>query len=453
MVDIILLSGGSGSRLWPLSNDARSKQFLKVLRDDEGSGQSMVQRTFAMLKRVPVDKNIVVATSASQKGFLELQISDAEMDVVIEPERRDTAPAIMLSAAYLAWEKKASSEDTVVVMPIDTFASQDYYNSIAKLDTVIQSGETEMCLLGAAPTYPSAKFGYIVPDDKLEGLDAERVKRFVEKPTEEKAKELIQEGALWNCGVFAFKLEYLMRIVEMYSSARTFQELLAEYQALPKNSFDYEVVEKAESVAVIPYHGEWKDLGTWNTLTEEMHDFCSGKVFCDSSCKNTHVINEMGLPLVVAGIQDAVVVATPDGILVSDKETSAHLKPLVSQASEARPMYEPRQWGEYRVLSQDSDSDGLQSLEKILIVKPGKQLSYQEHAHRSEVWTITSGSGQVVLDGGVQDVSLGSVIHIEPGTKHAVRAFDELHIVEVQLGTDLVEDDIKRFGFFWRDEA
>lgn len=448
MLNVILLSGGSGSRLWPLSNDARSKQFLKVLRDKNGNGQSMVQRTFEMLDRVPLKKRIVIATCTTQQSSIDIQLPSAEYDIVIEPERRDTAPAIMLSAAYLAWSQKASLDDTVVVMPIDTFANQEYYDNLVNLDSAVQSGIADLVLQGATPTYPSEKFGYIVPDPH-DSSSIKKVLEFVEKPSEQAAQELLTKGALWNCGVFAFKLGYLMELVREYTRVTEFDQLRSSYSDLPKNSFDYEVVEKADSVAVVKYEGEWKDLGTWNTLTEEMCDFNSGRVLCDEMCSNTHVINETDLPMVVAGISDAVVVATPDGILVSDKETSAHIKPLVSRATEDRPMYESRQWGEYRVIHREIYGGEAFSLEKVLIIKPSKQLSYQKHLSRSEVWTITSGHGEVVLDGEVQPVSYGSVVFIAPGVKHAVRAIDELHIIEVQLGANLVENDIERFGFYW----
>lgn len=409
----------------------------------------MVQRTFSMLEKVPLEKNIVVATCASQKSSIDIQLPDVDYDVVIEPERRDTAPAIMLAASYLAWEKGVDPEDTVVVMPIDTYASQAYYDNLVNVDEAVQSDVAELVLQGAAPTYPSEKFGYIVLEPGSGGL-VKKVSCFVEKPSEAEAQALIDEGALWNCGVFAFKLKYLMDILRKYTNLEDFASLRESYCKLPKNSFDYEVVEKADSVAAIEYEGEWKDLGTWNTLTEEMCDFNAGKVLSDDSCSNTHIINETNLPLVVAGLSDAVVVVTPDGILVSDKEASAHIKPLVSKASESRPMYESRQWGEYKVISKEEVEGQPFSLEKILIVKPGKQLSYQRHFSRSEVWTITSGRGEVVLDGDVRPVEHGSVIFIEPRVKHAVRALnDDLHIVEVQLGTDLVEEDIERFGFFW----
>lgn len=447
MINIILLSGGSGSRLWPLSNEARSKQFLKVLRDGSGKPQSMVQRTFEMIGNTGLDVNIVIATCASQEASIKDQVR-GEYATVIEPERRDTAPAIMLSSAYLALSQGANEDDTVVVMPIDTFADQDYYNRLLDIDRVVQSGVSDLVLLGAKPTYPSNKYGYIVSEA---GSLVRKVTKFVEKPSEKEAALLLEQGAFWNCGVFGYKLGYLLEIIKKYSDMTSFEWMRDNYAILPKISFDYEVVEKAESISVVPYEGTWKDLGTWNTLSEEMADDCAGRVARDEACENTHVINETGLPMVVSGIKDAVVVATPDGILVSDKSASANIKPLVAKIAETRPMHESRQWGEYVVLGQEVYETGACSLEKMLVVKAGKQLSYQRHSRRCEVWTVADGFGEVVLDGNVSPVSPGSVVVIPSGKKHAVRALSDLHIVEVQLGTGLIEEDIERFGFFWSD--
>lgn len=446
MINIVLLSGGSGSRLWPLSNEARSKQFLKVLRNSQHKPQSMVQRTFEKIRNLDIDSNIVIATCASQVASIEAQV-DGLYDIVVEPERRDTAPAIMLAAAYLRYQQQANLDDTVIVMPIDTYAQQDYYDRILDIDGAVQSGASDLVLLGVEPTYPSAKYGYIVP---VAGSSV--VERFVEKPEEPAAAKLIEQGALWNCGVFGFKLKFLVDVLAEYCDKTTFDEIRGAFTSLPKNSFDYEVVEKADSISVLPFAGAWKDLGTWNTLTEEMEENYSGRVVYDEQCTNTHVVNETGLPMVVAGLHDAVVVATPDGILVSDKERSANVKSLVAKAAETRPMYESRQWGEYVVLGQNSFSPTNKSLEKMLVVNAGKQLSYQRHQKRTEVWTIVEGEGEVVLDGEVQHVSVGSVIVIPVRRKHAVRALSQLHIIEVQIGSELIEEDIERFGFFWDNE-
>lgn len=448
MIHLILLSGGSGTRLWPLSNSSRSKQFLKVLRDAKGNHVSMVQRVFGQIHNVDADLDVTIATCASQENSIRSQVV-GDYALVLEPERRDTAPAIMLACANLALEQGAGAGDTVIVMPIDTYADQAYYDGIVKLNAAVQEGFADLVLLGVEPTYPSEKYGYIVPTVP-EG-EPRRVGRFTEKPDGATARQLIGEGALWNCGVFAFKLGYLTELTAKYLTADNFKSFRSRYAELPKNSFDYEVVEKAASIGVVSYAGQWKDLGTWNTLTDEMADKTAGRVVMDNkTCENVHVINETGFPMVVAGLKDAVVVATPDGILVSGKKASTNIKKQVADASESRPMCEQRRWGEYRVIDSSVFPDGAKALTKELIVRDGGQLSYQRHAHRSEVWTIVSGIGEVVLDGLVQQVRAGSVVKIPAHTMHAGRATGtDLHIIEVQQGDILVEEDIERFGNYW----
>ena len=448
MIHLVLLSGGSGTRLWPLSNSSRSKQFLKVLRDAEGNHVSMVQRVFGQIRNVPADLDVTIATCASQENSIRSQV-EGDYVLVLEPERRDTAPAIMLACANLALEQGGDAGDTVVVMPIDTYADQAYYDGVVKLDEAVQGGFADLVLLGVEPTYPSEKYGYIVPTSP-EG-DPRRVERFTEKPDEMTAEKLIEQGALWNCGVFAFKLGYLTGLTAGYLKADAFEGFRSRYSELPKNSFDYEVVEKADSVGVVSYAGQWKDLGTWNTLTEEMADEVSGRVVADeTTCENVHVINETGFPMVVAGLKDAVVVATPDGILVSSNEASKTIKKQVAAAAESRPMYAQRRWGEYRVIDSSVFPDGAKALTKELVIRDGKQLSYQRHALRSEVWTIVSGTGEVVLDGLVRQVRAGSVVNIEAGKMHSGRAIgSDLHVIEVQIGETLVEEDIERFGDYW----
>ena len=450
MIHLVLLSGGSGKRLWPLSNDARSKQFLKVLRDEAGNHVSMVQRVFAQIGRVPAELDVTIATGGAQEGSIRAQLPEGGYELVLEPERRDTAPAIMLACAHLSMQQGAGDGDTVVVMPIDTFADQAYYDKVPQLDAAVRSGVADLVLLGVRPTYPSEKYGYIVPNGGATGDGPMGVARFTEKPSGDEAEALIAQGALWNCGVFAFRLGYLMGLLEGYTDTNAYSELVERYAELPKISFDYEVVERARRVAVIPYSGTWKDLGTWNTLTDEMADRYAGRVVVDeATCDNVHVVNETGFPMVVAGLADAVVVATPDGILVTGKEASAHIKPQVEQAAASRPMYEQRRWGEYRVLDASVFPDGAKALTKELIIKAGQQLSYQRHARRSEFWTIVSGRGQVVLDGLAQDVRAGSAIKILAGVLHAARAQEDLHVIEVQVGDILVEEDIERFGDYW----
>ena len=327
---IVLLSGGSGSRLWPLSNGDRAKQFLKVLRDDKGNPESMVQRTYRKVRALVPEADVTVATCASQASWLADQVQ-GDYALAVEPERRDTAPAIMLACAHLAWEQGAEPADIVVVMPIDSFVDDAYYTRLFDLGRAVQSDAAELVLLGVEPTYPSEKYGYIVPEGPARGL--RRVVRFTEKPGAAIASELISQGALWNCGVFAFRLSHLMSVLSgYYAGDPSYTALRTAYGTLPKNSFDYEVVERASSIAVVPYAGTWKDLGTWNTLTEEMSERSSGNAVLDeATCPGTYVVSEVDVPVVVAGIPDAVVVATADGILVCSKDESPRLKELVGR--------------------------------------------------------------------------------------------------------------------------
>ena len=199
-------------------------------------------------------------------------------------------------------------------------------------------------------------------------------------------------------------------------------------------------------ITYIKYSGIWKDLGTWNTFTEVMTDTIGGNAVLGEKCKNVHVVNELSIPIVGLGLENLIVAATPDGILVSNKETSEQLKKYVPNN---RPMYEKRFWGEYRVLDYQSFDDGIKTLTKELIILPGKFISYQKHNHRNEIWTFTSGNGLLLLNGIVKEVKSGDSAHIKAGVLHSIKAINELHIIEVQIGDELVEEDIERFDWNW----
>lgn len=325
---IILLSGGSGQRLWPLSNDVRSKQFLKLLTAPDGSKESMIQRVVRQIREAGLADDIVIATGAAQEKLIHDQLGDA-ISVVTEPCRRDTFPAIMLACAYLR-SQGATADEPVVVMPCDSYVDPGYFQVIAQMARAAQRGNADMVLMGVEPTYPSSKYGYIVPDRAAERDGVMPVKRFTEKPDVTRAEALLREGALWNGGVFAFRLGHLTAITENVRPGADFAELRRDYGELPKISFDYAVVENADSVAAVSYSGKWKDLGTWNTLTDELEERTYGNVVSEGS-ESSYVINELGIPVICIGAKDLVVVASPDGILVSDRSRSENLKHLLSQ--------------------------------------------------------------------------------------------------------------------------
>ena len=437
-MNIILLSGGSGKRLWPLSNDVRSKQFLKIFRKADGTKESMAMRMYRMIKEVDPESTITIATSENQIPQIKAQLGE-NVGISVEPARRDTFPAIALAAAYLK-KHGVGSDDPVVVCPVDPNVEIDYFECLKELSD--EAGKANLTLMGIEPTYPSEKYGYIIPTSKEHVAS---VSEFKEKPTEDIAEKYIEQGALWNGGVFAFKLDYLLNIASTLFGTDSYDELFSKYETLQKISFDYAVVEKEKSINVVRFAGSWKDLGTWNTLTEAMDEPVSGNAVADH-CDNTHVVNELGIPVIALGIKDAVIAATPDGILVSDKEKSPELKGFVA---DSRPMYERRGWGEYKVLDYKLHEDGQNSLTKELIISPGEHISYQRHKYRTEVWTFTEGVGELILDGVVKKVERGDVAVIKPGTKHAIKGISELHIIEVQIGDELTEDDIERLDWNW----
>ena len=430
-MEIVLLSGGSGKRLWPLSNDNRSKQFLKVLKHNN-EYESMVQRVYRQINETLKDVNITISTSISQKAILEKQLNN-NVDIVCEPSRRNTFPAILLAAAHLYLNKNVDLNETIIILPIDSYVENTYFENLLKMDEIIKNNKANICLLGIKPTYPSEKYGYIIKKNKIE---------FKEKPNKELASEYINQGALWNGGVFCLKLSYLIDYLKKYIEFNNFEDVINNFDKLEKTSFDYAVLEKESSIDVIEYNGCWKDLGTWNTLTEEIEDKI-GKVITSEDCINTSVVNELNIPVVALGLKDIVVATSPDGILVSNKEKSSYLNNYLDQVTD-RIKYEERIWGKYVVLEETD-----KKLVKTLYIDKGKNISYQKHTYRDEVWTVVSGKGLFVLDNEIKDVKENDVLFIPKGTKHAIKAITDLELVEVQLGKNFVEDDIERYEYNW----
>ncbi|MDR3599036.1 MAG: sugar phosphate nucleotidyltransferase [Desulfosporosinus sp.] len=444
---LILLSGGSGKRLWPLSNNSRSKQFLKVLENDNGERESMVQRVWGQLKAVGLAESAVIATSKSQVNIIQSQLGDS-VEMIVEPERRDTYPAIALAAAYLSSVKQVSLSEVVVVVPVDPYVDACFFDLVKKLEDVLRATEAELALVAVPPTYPSERHGYIVPEPKQEGREIVKVSYFKEKPTQEQALELIAKQSLWNCGIFAFRLGYVLSKLEENGLPIDYQVLKDEYASLPKISFDYEIVEKAKQVIALRYEGDWKDLGTWSSLTEEISTPIIGKGLISEECRGTHLINELDIPIIVLGLSNIIVAASPDGILVADKNASPRVKELL-QGSMQRPMYEERRWGWYRVLDHVKYDNGNEVLTKRIGILAGKNLSYQVHYQRSEVWSITNGEGEFALDGVIYGVKPGDVLRIPVGVRHGIWASTDLEFIEVQAGSELIEEDITRIFMTW----
>ncbi|WP_342380109.1 sugar phosphate nucleotidyltransferase [Bacillus thuringiensis] len=446
---LILLSGGSGKRLWPLSNDSRSKQFLKVLKNNNGEMQSMVQRVWGQLINLGIENDAVIATSKSQVDMINSQLGN-DVPIIIEPERRDTFPAIALAASYLYSKEHVDLDEVVGVLPVDPYVENGFFERLLDLEKALNSSNADLGLMGITPTYPSEKYGYIVPNVEKSTQELIQVSHFKEKPATVEAKELLKQNALWNSGVFAFKLDKIISLLDQKGLPVQYDVLVQQYANLPKISFDYEVVEKTENIVALPYNGSWKDLGTWNTLTEEMGTNILGKGNMGVECEQNHIINELDIPISVLGLSNVIVAASPDGILVSERDASPRVKELVGDWDQ-RPMYEERRWGWYRVLDHTKYDDGDEVLTKRIGITASKNLSYQYHNNRSEVWTIVKGEGIFVLDSEIRVVRHGDVLEIQPGQKHAIKAVTDLEFIEVQSGSELVEEDIVRIHMQWNE--
>lgn len=446
---LILLSGGSGKRLWPLSNDSRSKQFLKLLRDPEDRPESMVQRVWRQLSACGLAERTYIATGRAQTEMLHDQLGP-DVPIIEEPSRRDTFPAIALAAAYLYSVERLPADEAVAVQPVDPYVDKTFFQAVAGLEQVLQASGADLALIGVRPTFPSEKYGYIVPEFPERPPGYYGVDRFTEKPKEADARLLIERQALWNCGVFAFRLGYVMNLLQAGGWPTDYESLRRDYDRLPKISFDYAVVEKADKVAVTPYDGEWKDLGTWNTLTEEMGVRKLGRGVISEDSTGANLINELDMPVALLGVPDVVVAVSPDGILVSHKDASPRVKELV-QSFNGRLMYEERRWGWYRVLDYVRYPDEQEALTRRVCLKAGANLSYHLHRKRMELWTVLSGRGLVVLDGHQFSVQAGDVVRVPVGSRHSIKALTELEFIEVQSGSEVLEQDIERLCLAWED--
>lgn len=434
-MNIVLLSGGSGKRLWPLSNDIRSKQFIKIFKQKDGTYESMVQRVYRQIKKVDADAAVTIATSKTQVSSIHNQLGD-EVGISVEPCRKDTFPAIALATAYLIDVMNVNPEEPVVVCPVDPYVGDDYFEALKALSSQAGKGEANLVLMGIEPTYPSEKYGYIIPESS-DHIAA--VKTFKEKPTAEVAKKYIDQGALWNGGVFAYKLNYVMEMAHKLIDFTDYHDLLARYGTLPKISFDYAVVEKEDRIQVQRFAGQWKDLGTWNTLTEAMEEDVIGKGVVNENCSNVHIVNEMDVPILAMGLHDVVISASPEGILVSDKEESSYIKPFVDKF-EQQVMFADKSWGSFQVM----DVEAVSMTIKVTL-NAGHAMNYHSHKNRDEVWVVIAGEGRTIVDGMEQNVKAGDVVAMSAGCRHTVIAETELKLVEVQLGEAIHVHDKQKF--------
>ena len=436
-MQIVLLSGGAGKRLWPLSNDLYSKQFLRLLKREDGSRESMIQRVCRQVRSAAPDVPITIATGREQTSLIRRQLGSA-VNISVEPCRRDTFPAIAaiaLVSAYLHEVRGVPLDEAVAICPADPYVDAEYFRAVVRLlREAERKGAADLILMGVEPTYPSEKYGYIMPaSPEPQSL----VQSFKEKPDKETAAAYIEKGALWNSGVFAFKLGYALGKARELLGYTDYEDLFHRYEGLSKISFDYAVVEKERNIVVQRYSGTWLDIGTWNTLAAVMPEHTIGRVTMDETCRNVHVVNTMPMPILCMGLKDAVVAASPEGILIADKERSSAMKPYAERLH-TPVMYAEKSWGEFRIVDAETES-----LTIKITLSPGNALTYHLHERRDETWTVIEGRGWVKLDGNEFAVAQGQTVRIPRGSFHTIRAETLLKVMEIQTGEDIdVEDKI-----------
>ncbi|WP_051237271.1 sugar phosphate nucleotidyltransferase [Paenibacillus pinihumi] len=420
---IILLSGGAGKRLWPLSNEDRSKQYLKLLKNQTGKAISMLQNTLHELGEAGLLEHTVIASSENQLSLLQEQLGSS-VPCIIEPERRDTYPAIALSASFMHSEWNIPDDEVIIVLPVDGKADSTFYKRLSELKAAVASGDSRIALLGVTPTYPSSKYGYIVPATDCR-QQPYAIKRFVEKPDTATALELIEQGSLWNCGIFAFKLGYLIGKLREAGFPSDFHALKKSYHLLPKTSFDYAIVEQEPLLGGLLYEGNWEDMGNWEAISTLLNQPVYGDGILGDGCDNTHIINELETPVIVNGIPDAVIIAGESGILVTNKRQAGNIKPLVDRIKPADTSLAAS-----KRLDTQYSGDGSISVQTNRITLP-KGARYERPASMVRVqWLLAYGYGEVAeIDGQRMPVASGQTLFPSQGSYFA--AMENCVLIEI----------------------
>ncbi|ANE46233.1 hypothetical protein SY83_08065 [Paenibacillus swuensis] len=433
---VVLLCGGSGKRLWPLSNDVRSKIYLKQLTAPDGQPESMIQRVCRQLEASGLLSSTIIVTHASQVEITRNHIGYS-VPILAEPMKKGTFTAVALVAAFIHAQLGLRSDEVLIVLPADVFAEDGYFIALSKLPKVLDATKADLAFLGTVPSQPSEQFGYIVPKvgSDIRSGDVLQVDRFVEKPEEEHAMGLVRQGALWNCGVFAFQLGFMLDKMKAAGFPWKFEDMLLQYPGLTELSFDKEIAEKSGNAVVVPYCGAWTDLGQWGTLTELFDRQVSGFGTVSPDSVNTHLVNELSVPVHVINISNAIIAAGPDGILVADKESSARIKEELLRAPLPVAMYEEWSWGESTVLD-FTLTGSLETITRKLNVRPGEVIGKQVYATSDLVWVVLTGRGEVSSGKLIRELAPGESVQIPRGVDHSIRVVgnEELMLLEVRTG-------------------
>ncbi len=452
----IILAGGSGSRLWPLSRDEYPKQLLSF---DES--ESLLQKTFKRLKAFSKPSEIVTITNIKHYQNIRLQLNKIDKDNIVlgEPLGKNTAPAIASALEY--FKQTGTTDDIVLIVPSDHLIKNiDGFNKTVEKGKVLAE-QGYIVTFGIKPSYPETGYGYIKINGKLS--DGYKVEKFVEKPDSETAKKYLESGEYyWNGGIFMGKISTFLSEIQKYASDiyKRLPELdfsndlvikYLAYDKMPSISIDYAVMEKSDKIALVELLSDWNDLGSWQSLynvkeKDSNGNVLTGKVVVDK-VKNSFIYSQKEI-VAVSGLEDIILVETEDAIMACKKTESQNVKRLYeklkAQSSDTTKLHKTvyRPWGYFTCMN-----SGKGYLTKTICVMPGEKLSVQSHEHRSEHWVVLEGRALVLKDDKQYNIDAGGSIDIPIGVKHSLQnPYDtELKIIEVQKGDYLSEDDIIRY--------
>lgn len=423
---VMLLSGGSGERLWPISTKESPKQFLECINKND--------RYISMLKNVYdlVNKlNCPVSVITGEKYVHMTKKQLGEVDCIVEPSKASTFPAVVLGVMNAIYKKDLKENEYIAFIPIDAKVEEDFYESLFVLENKMKELKSDIGIIGVTATKPTTAYGYIKEKNNL-------VECFVEKPSLENAKKMVEEGFLYNTGIIVVKIKYIKDIANKYINVESYEEFIAQYENLPKTSFDYEILEKEKNITCLRVNKKWMDIGNYSSLEKILDKQVVGKATSYND-HNTTIINKTKIPVISISNKDLLISVSDSGILVSDKKETVNLKQYISKDIELDNNTVYRKWGYYKILNQNE-----KSLTKLLNIGKGKQISYQFHNYRDEAWTIIKGSGSVMINEINHEVKEGDTIYIKKQDRHIVKANTDMEIIEVQLGNYLSEDDIVR---------
>lgn len=464
----VILAGGSGTRLWPLSRKNYPKQFLKL-----GGDKSLIQQTVERLLGAVSPDDIIVITNNDYKFHVKSEL-DSLFDagnplpitnMILEPESRNTAPAIALAVKYCLEELGCSNEEVLFILPCDHIIkpAEKFSEHMRQAEEMAKRGY--IVTFGIKPTRPETGFGYIKVYREavthgqvfMSGQDFFKVERFTEKPDTETAQNYLKEGTYyWNAGIFAFQigliLEEFARCAPAIAAAfdLTLDEFKAQFSGMPNISFDYAILEKTDKLITLPAKVYWNDIGSWDALYEVLEKDDNGNVktgdIVTIDTKESMIIGDKRL-IATIGLSDSLVIETGDALLVAKRGQTQKVKGIVDrltlearkEASEHITTYRP--WGSYTVLE-----EGERYKIKRVVVNPGEKLSLQKHYHRSEHWVVVKGTARVTIGDREIITHENESAYVPKSTLHRLENPGKvpLEIIEVQNGEYVGEDDIVR---------